>query len=90
MSAFELGVKYKKGLLTLPLPVEDWFSMALRLHGLTELPINSQIALLSTQLPTIHNDPADRMLIASAMIQKFTLLTPDSHIRAYPDVKTLW
>ena len=90
ISAFEIGIKHRKGLLKLPLPPSDWFFEALRLHGLTELPISAQIAILTTQLPLIHNDPADRMLIATAMNQTLTILTPDKHIQAYPDVKTSW
>lgn len=32
----------------------------------------------------------DRLLVATALEHKLNFLTPDSKIRAYPDVKVLW
>lgn len=90
ISFFEIGVKVNKKLLQLPLEPKEWFENVLRLHHLTELPITSSIALLSTQLPEIHRDPADRMIIATAMQHNLTIITPDKHIHAYPSVKCLW
>ena len=41
------------------------------------------------QLPHIHRDSIDRMLIAHDIIGDFTLVTADRDMRAYP-VRTLW
>ncbi|MEO6582586.1 MAG: type II toxin-antitoxin system VapC family toxin [Sphingomicrobium sp.] len=41
------------------------------------------------QLPPIHRDPFDRMLIAQALDLALTLVTADRTIRSYP-VPTLW
>lgn len=90
ISAFELGVKVHKKLLELPLSPQKWLNKALHLHGLTELPIDSETALYATQLPPIHKDPADRLIIATAYRHHLTILTPDSHISAYPQAKTSW
>lgn len=35
-------------------------------------------------LPLIHRDPIDRMLIAHALVTDMTILTADRHIRQYP------
>lgn len=35
-------------------------------------------------LPAVHQDPWDRMLICQALAEGLTLLTPDEHIRQYP------
>lgn len=40
-------------------------------------------------LPAIHRDPADRMIISHARIASLTLVTADKTMRRYP-VKTLW
>ncbi|MFT3742108.1 MAG: type II toxin-antitoxin system VapC family toxin [Gammaproteobacteria bacterium] len=90
ISAFEIGAKVNRGLIKLPLKIHDWFNQALLLHGLVEIPVDSTIAIQSTQLPLIHKDPADRLIIATALLNHFTILTPDQHIKNYPQIKTLW
>ena len=90
ISAFEIGIKAQKGQLDLPLEIHRWFSTALKFHDVTEIPVNAEIAGHSTQLPSIHRDPCDRMIISTSQIHDFILLTPDPLIRQYPQVKTVW
>ena len=93
ISAFEIGTKYNKGMLSLPLPPLDWFEQALSWHGITEIAINSRIAAQSTTLPKIHTDPADRIIIATAIENHLSLLTPDQHITTYSlqtSLKIVW
>lgn len=90
VSALELGIKVNKKLLKFPLPLTEWLQSAIEFHGIIELPVNSAIAVLSTELPNIHRDPADRLLIATALKHELTIMTPYQHICAYPKVKTLW
>lgn len=40
-------------------------------------------------LPDVHRDPFDRMLICQAIEHQLILVTPDPHIQRYP-IKTLW
>jgi PIN domain nuclease of toxin-antitoxin system len=54
------------------------------------LPINDAIVGASTELPALHRDPCDRFLIATAQLNDLTLATPDSRIRQYPHLRTLW
>lgn len=89
ISAFEIGVKAKKGLLLLPLPITEWFPLALMSHGLTEIPVTSKVLTGALALPDLHNDPADRIIIATALENHLTLLTPDKQIHSYP-VPVLW
>jgi PIN domain nuclease of toxin-antitoxin system len=90
ISALEIGIKQQKGRLTLPLPAEHYYATALTTHGIIELAIDGVTAARSTALPAIHADPADRILIATAQRRRLTILTPDPHIRAYPDTQTIW
>ena len=53
-------------------------------NGYNELSINSTHALAVGQLPNLHKDPFDRILIAQATIEGFTLLTSDSVVATYP------
>ena len=51
--------------------------------GFTELPINFRHAEMAANLPLIHRDPFDRMLIAQAQAEALTLVTDDSQIARY-------
>ena len=90
ISAFEIGQKFAKGKLELNLPPEQWVPRALDSHLIQLLPLDLPSALLAATLPPLHNDPFDRLLIATARQHKLTLLTPDPKIHAYPGVKVGW
>lgn len=90
ISAFEVGVKHRKGKLELPREPGEWFQAALRFHGLREISIDGVIAAGSTALPPHHADPCDRLIIATAAQHQLTILTPDPLIRAYSEIKTRW
>jgi len=49
-----------------------------------ELPITSMHALAVNDLPQLHKDPFDRMLLAQAKAEGISLLTSDSALREYP------
>lgn len=90
ISAFEIGVQQNKGLLMLPMPPENWFEQVIRLHGIDVLSIDYQTALHATQLPDLHRDPADRIIIATAIRHQLSIITPDKHIKSYPEAKIIW
>lgn len=90
VSAWEIGLKVRKGKLDLSATVESWYSRILAQHDLEELPLGGEAAIRSTALPSLHNDPADRLLIAVAQIHDLVLLTPDEKIHQYPEVRLLW
>jgi PIN domain nuclease of toxin-antitoxin system len=90
ISAWEIGVKAARGRLTLPLPAARWWTEVLDAHTLAEVPVDGAIALRSAELPPLHADPADRILVATALHLRARLLTPDPLIAAYPGIDTLW
>ena len=53
-------------------------------NGYTELPIASAHAVAVQDLPPIHRDPFDRMLVAQATVEGITLLTADATVAQYP------
>lgn len=89
ISVWEIIVKYKLGRLPLPVPPLEFIPKQRYVHGIKSLPLTENDALELNQLPKIHNDPFDRMLVCQARIQNMTILTPDKLIRSYP-VKTSW
>ncbi len=53
-------------------------------NGYRELCIDGGHALMVQNLPAIHKDPFDRMLIAQAMVEGLTLVTSDGLVVRYP------
>lgn len=57
----------------------------------TVIPINRRIAARSVQLPPIYpNDPMDRIIGATALVEGLPLVTADEGIRKSNAVKTIW
>ncbi len=80
----------EKERLILSMPVDRWMRLALGYPGITLLPLEPQIAIESTRLPPpFHNDPADRIIVATARIHQCPLLTVDRKIRNYAHVQAL-
>ena len=53
-------------------------------NGYEELPITSDHVLAIENLPSMHKDPFDRLLIAQAIVEELTLLTVDPLVARYP------
>jgi PIN domain nuclease of toxin-antitoxin system len=60
------------------------FDHASERHGIQELPVNSRFMTALRELPLLHGDPFDRMLVAQAITDGLTLVTADSRLAAYP------
>lgn len=89
-SAHEVGVLVKKNRIRLRSAAEVWFGKAIHAHSILVLPITWEIALSATQLPPIHNDPADRLIIATALAHGLAIMSPDRHFPSYPHVRVIW
>lgn len=84
ISYWEVAVKAAKQKLTLSVDAAIWLQRAERAPGIRFLPLSRDVLLLSTRLAgTVHNDPADRMLIAAAQINNVPLVTADRLIIEY-------
>lgn len=91
ISAWEVAVLVKKGRLDLTMTAEDWIARSEALPFLQFVPVNNRIALKSTDLAgPLHDDPADRIIIATTISLGATLITKDDKIRRYPHVRTVW
>ncbi|TCC41913.1 type II toxin-antitoxin system VapC family toxin [Kribbella speibonae] len=76
---WELSIKAAAGQIDLPEELGD----VVEDSGLSELPIRTSHAELAGQLPAIHRDPFDRMLVAQALVERLTLVTRDRFIQKY-------
>jgi PIN domain nuclease of toxin-antitoxin system len=57
----------------------------LLVSGYRELPVTSEHAVAVNELPKLHTDPLDRILVAQARVEGITLLTVDKAVAAYGD-----
>jgi len=83
ISAFEISQKYKRGQLELALPPRQWFERAVTQHKLSVLNLTADVCLCATELPEIHKDPFDRLIIATAMWEGRPVVTSDSVFEKY-------
>jgi len=51
--------------------------------GGIELPVTGKIGILSVALENLHGDPADRLIVATALSHEATLLTADSRLLSW-------
>lgn len=91
ISTWEVAILASRGRLTLTMSPEDWVAASEALPFFDFVPVSNSIALKSVQLPgVLHNDPADRIIIATAISLGAVLVTKDEKMRNYEHVKTVW
>ena len=91
ISTWEVAMLVRKGRIGFDRDVQLWIGQALTLPGIRLEPLTPAIAVRSTRLPgDPHGDPADRMIIATAMEHGAPIITRDKQIRDYPHVRTIW
>ena len=84
ITPWEIAMLVAKGRLTLRKDVLEWVAQALALPGVRLAALEPAIAVASTRLPaTLHGDPADRLLAASARQLNLALVTADDKLLAY-------
>jgi PIN domain nuclease of toxin-antitoxin system len=91
ISVWEVAMLVAKRRIQLDRPVEQWVDLALALPGIQLVALDPAIAVRSTKLPgEFHADPADRMIVATALENAAPIATPDERIRSYPHVQSTW
>jgi len=70
--------------ISLSLPIPIWREVVLKKSGATEIPVTGDVAIESVLLPgEFQEDPADRLLVATARLQGCRLATRDEGILRY-------
>lgn len=91
ISIWELAMLLTKGKLVVTMAPEEWLRQIEATDGLQVISVDAAIARNSVLLPgTLHHDPADRIIIATARAIGIPLVTADKKIRDYPHVETIW
>lgn len=82
-STWELAIKVQLGKVRLPEPVHDFVVRTLVKQGMVALPIHHAHAARVAELPPLHRDPFDRLLVAQAAVEDVPLVTGDRQLSAY-------
>lgn len=91
VTALEIAQLEQRGRLTLTMEISVWLATVASIPGIVFVPVDNDIAVQSVQLPgTFHEDPADRIIVATARKYGAPLVTADRLIHAYPHVQTIW
>jgi PIN domain nuclease of toxin-antitoxin system len=88
--AWEIAIKVKSGKLRMKVPVQDWYRDSLERYHLQEIPLSAESLCAAADLPSIHRDPFDRVMIAIAMERNLPILTSDRTIPKYTGIHVIW
>ena len=88
-SCWEIAIKSNIGRIVLPDKPVSFIASQLSTNSIQPLPIQVAHALNIINLPDIHKDPFDRMLISQAQMEKLPIMTSDVVIDKY-DVEVIW
>lgn len=91
ISTLEIYRLVKNGKLQLIDHVDNWLEKIESLPAVRFVPVDNRIAAYSINLPDFdHKDPADRIIIATALNLGAKLVTSDKKIRDYSYVQSIW
>ncbi len=83
ISVWEILVKYQLGKLPLPEPPEIYVPRQRNLHQILNLDLDEGCVIQLANLPPLHRDPFNRMLVCQALHNDLTIATVDAAVRAY-------
>jgi len=89
VSLLEITLKWTAGKIILPDPPRQWIGEQADMWHMELLPITPDDIYCSSELPRLHADPFDRLLVATAIGRRLSLLTPDEWLKRYP-VSCIW
>ena len=88
-SFWEIAIKQKLGKLDNAMTILELEELC-KNSGFVQLPTRSQYVENTKSLDFIHRDPFDRLLISIAQCEDLTIVTRDTIIPKYNNVKTVW
>ena len=88
-SLWEADIKFNLGKLSLPLPPVEYIPPRRAAHGIASLTIDEETLIALAELPDLHRDPFDRIILAQAIQHGMTIATVDKAMLAYSTVHFL-
>lgn len=88
---WEIAMLHQKNRLTLKSSLDKWLQSIYQLQSLTIIPIDHLLTVDSVLDPHIpHSDPADRLIVTTALYHRLPLITKDTTLHSLPHLKTIW
>ena len=88
-SLWEIQIKTERGKLHIDIPLQQIVTE--QSDKFEVLPITANHILALNRLPTHHNDPFDRMLIAQALTEEAYLISADQVVQQYANsINLVW
>ncbi len=81
---WEMQIKQQLGKLVFDIPLESLISEQIKKNDIQILPIKPVHIFTLSELPNIHKDPFDRLLISQARYEAMELLSRDTIFNYYP------
>ncbi len=83
ISAWEVARLAQEGKIELGTDPSSFMADLSRQYGLVSIPPSDEIAISTAQLPDFHRDPADRIIIATALLRNLAIVTGDGKFAQY-------
>lgn len=91
ITLWEIAMLVDKGRIQVSVPTETFINSILQARDMRVIPLSPTIAAQSVALPrSLNADPADRLIVASALVEGVGLITADSNIRKVKLLPTIW
>jgi len=91
ISVWEVALLVERKRLELTMELKTWLGKSEELPFISFIPVDNDIAYQSVYLPQpFHEDPADRIITATAIQMNYPLITTDKKILDYRHVETIW
>lgn len=88
-SGWEIAIKARLGRLEVAGDLTRLIPEHMTRNAIQSLPVSMSHALSVQDLPDIHRDPFDRILVAQGLLEQMPILTQDENIAKY-EVQVIW
>ena len=82
-SVLELSLKYNEGILEMPKTPRKWINEQIKLWNVKSIGITREICYRLAEIPHHHDDPIDRLLIATALTENLYLMSGEDNKKKY-------
>ena len=79
----------ERGRVALKPDPRRWLREAMSIAPVAEAPLTIDVALASRSVDVEHQDPADRLIVATAAVHGLTLVTADARLLRCPDIEVM-
>ena len=90
LCCYELAMLERRDRIHFDRDVRSWIAQALAADRVRALPLTADVAISASRLLWDHDDPLDRLIVATAIVHRAPIVTKDDRIRRFQGVTTIW